>query len=120
MGRVIHFEITAADTDRSAAFYAEAFGWTTEASAFAPGYLLAATGDGDGIDGAIMSRDFQTQPAILWIDVDDIQASIAAVKKAGGAEHGEINEIPGQGWVGYVRDPDGTLIGLRQPTQKSE
>jgi uncharacterized protein len=118
MGTVIHFEITAADPDRTAGFYAEAFGWETEASPFASGYLLAGTGDGDGIDGAIMSRNHQTQPAILWIEVDDIDASVAAVTAAGGATHGEINEIPGEGRVGYVRDPDGMLLGLRQPTQK--
>ena len=26
---------------------------------------------------------------------------------------GEVQEIPGQGRVVYVRDPDGTLVGLR-------
>jgi predicted enzyme related to lactoylglutathione lyase len=66
-----------------------------------------------------MSRDHHSQPAILWIEVDDIDASATAVTAAGGAAHGEINEIPGGGRVGYVRDPDGTLLGLRQRTQKS-
>jgi predicted enzyme related to lactoylglutathione lyase len=28
---------------------------------------------------------------------------------------GESHEIPGQGWVAYVRDPEGTVLGLRQP-----
>jgi predicted enzyme related to lactoylglutathione lyase len=120
MGRVIHFEITAADRDRTAGFYAKAFGWETTASPFATGYLLTATGVGDGIDGAIMSRDHQTQPAILWIEVDDIDASVAAVTAAGGTTRGKFNDIPGAGRVGYVRDPDGMLLGLRQPTQKND
>jgi Glyoxalase/Bleomycin resistance protein/Dioxygenase superfamily len=67
-----------------------------------------------------MSRDDQAQPAILWIEVDDIDASIEVVTAAGGTTHGEINEIPGEGRVGYVRDPDDTLLGLRRPTQKSD
>jgi uncharacterized protein len=115
MGRVIHFEITADDVERCAAFYSGAFGWKTEASPFAEGYLLADTGDGPGIDGAVMSRTFSDQPAIVWIDVDDIAAAIAAAKAAGGSAVGDTNTIDGQGQVGYVRDTEGNLVGLRQP-----
>ncbi|GAB3810930.1 VOC family protein [Kribbella italica] len=115
MGRIIHVELTSADPRRAAEFYCAAFGWQSEASPFADGYLLAATGEGDGIDAAIMSRDHQAQAAIVWLRVDDLEASRTAVVAAGGSVVGEPQEIPGQGWVAYVRDPEGVLLGLRQP-----
>ncbi|TDO44984.1 hypothetical protein EV643_114129 [Kribbella sp. VKM Ac-2527] len=116
MGRIIHVELTAADLDRAAAFYAEVFGWKAEPSPFLAGYLVAATGEGDGIDGAIMSREYQQQAAIAWLQVDDLEDTLAAVVAAGGEAAGEPQEIPGVGRMVYVRDPEGTLLGLKQPS----
>ncbi|MFI7064013.1 VOC family protein [Kribbella sp. NPDC050124] len=115
MGRIIHVELTATDLDRAAAFYATAFGWTTEASPFVGGYLVASTGPGDGIDGAIMTRDYQQQPAIPWIAVEDLDAALNAVADGGGAVASDPQELPGVGRLAYVRDPDGNLLGVRQP-----
>lgn len=115
MGRIIHVEITAGDVERATRFYAEAFGWRFETSPFAPGYHIADTGDGSGVNGAVMSAGFQSQPAIPWIEVDDLDATVEAVTRAGGSVAGDRQTIPGQGHLRYVRDPAGTLIGLRQP-----
>jgi predicted enzyme related to lactoylglutathione lyase len=115
MGRIIHVELTATDVRRSAAFYAEVFGWQTTPSPFVGDYLTADTGKGDGIDGAIMTRAYQEQPVIFWLEVDDLEQSLADVRAAGGAADSEPQGIPGVGRVAYVRDPEGTLLGLRQP-----
>jgi predicted enzyme related to lactoylglutathione lyase len=115
VGRIIHVELTAADLNRAATFYAEAFGWQATPSPFVDGYLIAETGAGDGIDGAIMKREYQTQPAIIWIEVEDLDATRAAVEKGGGVADHEPQEIPGVGRVAYVRDPEGVVLGLRQP-----
>lgn len=119
MGRIVHFELTADDVSRAVAFYANAFGWTADESPFAPGYHVANTGAGAGINGAIMPRAYQSQPAILWIEVDDIDAARATAAAAGGAPVGEVNEIPGRGRVGYARDTEGNLIGLIEPAGDS-
>jgi predicted enzyme related to lactoylglutathione lyase len=113
VGRIIHVELTATDIARAADFYAEAFGWRTEPSPFVDEYLVATTGAGEGIDGAIMARTYQEQATIVWLQVDDLDATLVAVREAGGSVAGEVQEIPGQGRVAYVRDPDGTLVGLR-------
>ena len=117
MGRIIHFELTVDDPQASARFYEAAFGWQSEPSPFLPEYLTSLTGEGAGIDGAVMSSRYQQQPVILWIEVDDLAASVAAVESAGGHAVGEVNDIPGQGAVTYVADPQGLLYGLRQPLQ---
>ncbi|MGQ7786133.1 VOC family protein [Nesterenkonia sp. PF2B19] len=115
MGHIMHVELTSAAPQATADFYSRAFGWRTEASPFLPDYLLAQTGDGPGIDAAIMSREHQEQAAIIWIQVEDIDAARAAVTEAGGDASGEVHDLPGEGRVGYVTDPDGVVLGLKQP-----
>jgi hypothetical protein len=95
-------------------FYAAVFGWKLEASPFAEAYHLARTGDGGGIDGAIMTREYRTQPAIVWIDVDDVDQAVAAVQDAGGAQITDVNTIPGRARVVYITDSEGNVVGLRQ------
>ena len=115
MGRIIHVELTATDLDRATAFYTEAFGWEVTPSPFIGDYLVASTGEGSGIDGAIMARSYREQVAIPWIEVDDLDATLTAVSKAGGTTTGDPQQLPGVGRLAYVHDPEGTLLGLRQP-----
>ena len=78
------------------------------------GYLLARTGSGEGIDGAIMSNRYQSQQTIAWIAVDDLEATLDAARAAGGTPVGDIQDLPGIGRLSYVRDTEGVLVGLRQ------
>jgi predicted enzyme related to lactoylglutathione lyase len=61
-----------------------------------------------------MSREYQQQPAIAWVEVDDLDATLAAVADAGGSSASDPRELPGVGRLAYVRDPAGTLVGVRQ------
>jgi len=115
MGTIIHIELTSASVEATSDFYSRAFGWKATASPFLPDYYTVATGEGEGIDGAVMSSRYQSQNTIMWIQVEDIDAARGAVETAGGATAGEVHDLPGQGRVGYVTDPDGVLIGLKQP-----
>jgi uncharacterized protein len=114
MGRIIHVELVAADHERAAGFYRKVFGWHVSPAPMPDGYLLAETGAGAGIDGAIMSNRYQSQPTIAWIEVDDLDASLTAVRDAGGAPVGDVYELPGVGRLAYIRDTEGVLVGLRQ------
>jgi predicted enzyme related to lactoylglutathione lyase len=115
MGRIIHVEIVAEDHDRAGAFYSKVFGWEVTPAPVPDGYLLAKTGAGVGIDGAIMSNRYQSQPTIAWIEVDDLEATLEAARMAGGTPVGDIQELPGVGRLTYLRDTENTLIGLRSP-----
>lgn len=114
MGRIVHVEIVAEDHNRAAEFYSKVFGWQVTPAPMPDGYLLAETGPGEGIDGAIMSSRYQSQPTIAWIEVDDLEATLEAARGAGGAPAGEVQELPGIGRLSYLRDSEGVLIGLRQ------
>ena len=115
MGRVVHFEITANDMKRAKKFY-ETFGWKIEDSGMeGTDYQLAKTGeDSIGLDGAIMPKEYNPQPAILWISVDDLDDMLGKVVIAGGKTVGERHSIPGIGETVYIEDTEGNTVGLIQ------
>jgi predicted enzyme related to lactoylglutathione lyase len=114
MTRLVHFEITSTDVDATADFYAGILAVGSEPSPFAPNYILL-TGE-NGPIGAVMGKADQVQAVIIWFTVDDLDAVLKKVAKAGGRQMGKINTIPGQGRLAYASDPNGTIFGLKQET----
>jgi len=116
MHRVVHFEITADDPDRAAAFYKKAFGWDFREMGGPFKYLLATTGrtDQPGIDGAIMERQDHKQAVINTLGVDSWEASAKAIKDAGGLMLGEKHAVPSLGWIAYFKDTEGNIVGIFQ------
>ena len=116
MGRVSHFEITADDPERAAAFYRKAFGWEINDWGGPFKYLLATTGPKDqvGIDGAIMDRHDSKQAVINTISVDTWEAGAQAVSEAGGTVLMDKTPVPGQGYFAYCRDTEGNVFGIFQ------
>jgi predicted enzyme related to lactoylglutathione lyase len=112
--RVVHFEITADDGERAAEFYRNTFGWTVTKWDGPADYWLVSTGEGLGIDGAIMGRG--DQPVINTVQVEGtVEDAVARVEKAGGSQVGDINTIPGVGRFTYAKDTEGNVFGLMQP-----
>lgn len=112
MTTLVHFEITAEEVGPLAGFYREVLGWGTEPSPFLPDYTLLTGGN---VSGAVMARRYRSQPVIPWFEVPDLDAALARILSAGGAAAGERQTLPGQGNLIYVTDPQGNLLGLRQP-----
>jgi uncharacterized protein len=119
MNRVVHFEIHADKPADAAAWYGALFGWRTQEGF--PGYFLLLTGDGPGIDGAVMQRmgpaaakGAPVNAFVCTVSVDDIDAMIARAHGAGATEALPKMAIPGVGWVAYAKDPDGNIFGLHQ------
>jgi uncharacterized protein len=120
MPRPIHFEIHADDMDRAQRFYEAVFGWTfagVEGSTF----RLIRTGAGPGIDGGMMQRRGPSpqggEPLNSWVctlDVDDVDAYVAGVEANGGALALPRMAIPNVGWLAYVKDSEGNILGMMQ------
>ncbi len=122
MPRVVHFEIGADDVKRCAKFYEKVFGWKVEAWDGAPGdYMLVETGepDEDGIDGAIMKRQYDTS-VINTVSVDNIDDYINRVKKCGGTILTEKQEVPEIGWFVYAKDTEGNVFGIIEEVYEEE
>ena len=114
MARVVHFEITASDPERVGAFYSDVFGWKINKWDGPQDYWLVATGEGVGIDGAIMRRDEHMPPVINTLDVESVDDAIAKVEASGGKIVMPKAPIPGVGYFAYCADPEGNMFGIMQ------
>jgi uncharacterized protein len=127
MGRVIHFEIHADDTDRAEGFYTAVFGWKVERYGGPVDYRLLTTGpDGAaGINGAILARQGDgpgaSQPVnafVCTIEVESIEETERAVPEAGGTQVVDRMEVPGVGQLSYFKDTEGNVFGALQPVSE--
>ena len=68
----------------------------------------------EGIGGGFnpVREDNPAGTVLVYVDTDDINASLAKVEKLGGKIVTQKTEIPGIGWLGVFTDPTGNLIGL--------
>lgn len=116
MSRVVHFEIPAADPERSIKFYERVFGWTFEKWDGPSEYWLVNTGPADqpGIDGGLARR---TDPEIgveNTIDVSSLDESLSKVEANGGQVIRPKMAVLGVGWMAYIKDTEGNFFGLME------
>lgn len=127
MSPVVHFEMPAKDKNRVKKFYEVAFGWNMiQMGSDMGNYVLAQTTETDkegmvktpgAINGGFFDYkddDFNRTPHLV-IAVQNLDASIKAVKEAGGKIEGEKMDIPNVGLYSSFRDTEGNLVGMLQP-----
>ena len=129
MNPVVHFEMPYDDRTRMAKFYQDAFGWQTQMFGEEMGnYVLATTTETDAsgpkkpgaINGGFFPKrpDWPAQYPSVVIAVDDIQAAMGQVAKAGGEVQGEPMEIPGVGQYVAFFDTEGNRASMLQPAPR--
>jgi len=116
MSRPIHFDFTADNPERVAAFYSDVFGWKFQKweAEGAPDYWLITTGEKDemGIDGGMSRRDGRKAVTINTIGVPSVDEFTAKISAGGGKVTAPKMPIPGVGWLAYFEDPDGNSFGI--------
>jgi uncharacterized protein len=125
LGRVVHFEIHAADMDRAEGFYTGVFGWSVRRSAAGErDYRLLITGaDGrPGINGALIERRGEPAPGgapvtafVCTVAVEDLAETERKITAGGGERVVDRREVEGVGSLAYFRDPEGNILGCIQP-----
>lgn len=110
MARLNYLELPVADTATAKAFYGAAFGWSF--TDFGPSY--AATTSGDTDIGFQADEAQKTAAALPVIEVEDLEATLAVVRSAGGAVTAGIFNFPG-GRRFHFRDVDGHELAAVQP-----
>ena len=91
MARLNYVELPASDVGAAKAFYETAFGWTL--MEFGPTYAATMTGDTDiGLQGDAAEA---SKAPLAVIEVEDLEAALAAVSKAGGVVVRPIFAFPG-------------------------
>jgi predicted enzyme related to lactoylglutathione lyase len=112
-GKVVHFELPAADASRAKTFWHGVFGWDFGDSGM-PGieYYMVRTGEDQG--GAVYpSADTAGTGTIVYFDTDDIDATIEKVRQGGGSS-GDKMPIPQVGWFAHCKDTEGNSFSLFQ------
>jgi predicted enzyme related to lactoylglutathione lyase len=116
-GKICYLELPAQDVDQSASFYTTVLGWKTRRRG--DGALAFDDGVG-GVSGTwVTGRPPAAQPGLLvYVMVDDIEATVAKVKAAG-AEIVQPIGVDAPELTARFRDPGGNVIGLYQePKQR--
>lgn len=121
MARVVHFEGHASEPARAIDFYTQLFGW--EFTAWGDAYWLIRTGPSGqaGIDGGLLPRrgppPADGQPVNAFpctLGVDDLDGILERAVAAGGTIAAPKMPIPGVGWLAYIKDTEGNILGLMQ------
>jgi uncharacterized protein len=113
MARLDYVELPAADIAATRGFYEQAFGWSL--TEFAPTYAATTTGDTDiGLDSDPADKPDMPLPVI---QVEDLEAALASVERAGGTIVRPIFPFPG-GRRFHFRDPSGNALAAWQPAKE--
>lgn len=108
---VVHFEIGCQKHESTVAFYRELFGWAMEG--YGPTTSMVNTGSTVGIQGHFNSLGHPPhQYVTVYVQVDDLEASLAKAGALGGKTIVPPQEVPGMGHFAWFQDPEGNCIGL--------
>ena len=77
-----------------------------------------------GINGGMMQRHgpIDGQAVIAYVctaTVTDLDAVFTKALDSGGAVALEKMAVPGVGWLAYIKDTEGNILGLMQPDPKA-
>jgi predicted enzyme related to lactoylglutathione lyase len=130
MNRVVHFELLSHDPQRTAAFYADVFGWLKvrgdgdywrlisggegKGEGNSDGHGENGGSRGRGINGATVRPMNAALPAqtVNTVQVDDLEVYAEKVLAHGGRTMSEVIPLPGVGRFQYCADPHGIPFGI--------
>lgn len=109
MARPSFIELPTTDISAAKTFYSHAFGWVL--TDFGPSYACTMTGD---VDVGLQANTVEaTQAPLTVIAVEDVEAALLAVTKAGGVITKAGFAFPG-GRRFHFRDPSGNELAAYQ------
>src|SRR5262245_42418190 len=107
------------DPDAAIAFYSEVVGWKTERFGGDSHYVMWVASQGPM--GGVMKLPEEAEKMGVppnWIgnvQVADVDATVAQVRKLGGQVHKEPSDIPTVGRFAVIADPFGASVSVFQP-----
>ena len=123
--RVVHFEVPFDNADRARSFYSDVFDWQIQPMP-EMAYNIVSTGpvsdqgmpsESGYIGGGMLQRQAPVTTPVITLQVDDIDATLIAIEKHGGAALGEKMAVGEMGFAAYFNDSEGNLMGLWQSAE---
>ncbi len=112
-GEYIWYELMTPDIEGARAFYEAVVGWKIGDKSDMPGMDYRMINAPDAMVGGVMALDkdmIDGGAFPLWIGyvgVEDVDATVAAIKEKGGHVHMGPTDIPGAGRLAMASDPQG-------------
>jgi predicted enzyme related to lactoylglutathione lyase len=120
MDKVVHIEVPADDIKRAKAFYSEIFGWQMQ-DIPEMNYTILQTVNVDeqqmpiepgAINGGLFQRQADMPHPQFFINVANIESSLAKIKDGGGEIIREKTPVGNMGFVANFKDSEGNVVGL--------
>jgi len=116
----VHLELNTPDPKKAKKFYTELFQWQLEdvPNPEVPDgtyTLIKGAGTGGG-----MMKQMPGGPLgwLAYVEVRDIHAATQKAKSLGGKVMKDVTEVMGMGWLSFIEDPTGAVLGLWQSKAK--
>ena len=109
---IVHIEIPTQNPTTASEFYSTVFGWKIEADAEMDYVMFDAGNQLGGGFPKIDGEMFKGNDLIVYIDTDDIEATLATIEAHGGKALLPKTEIPTIGWFAFFADPSGNRMAL--------
>jgi predicted enzyme related to lactoylglutathione lyase len=114
MNNICHWELQTSNPDKAKKFYESLFGWklTHEKEM---NYVLVDTIEQPG-GGLNIVNKVEPSGAILYVQVEDIEATLNKATQLGGKVITPKSAIPNIGFFGIFNDSEGNKVGLFTPS----
>src|SRR5919106_4908900 len=117
---VVHFEVIGKDGEKLQKYFSDLFGWEIQADN-PMSYGIVGREDNLNADGVGIGGGVGPAPGghdghlTFYVEVPDVEATLAKAESLGGTRLMGPDEIPGMDLVlGQFTDPEGHLIGVIQ------
>lgn len=120
-GSIVHVELNTGDPAGTRALLEDAFGWTFEVMEEMNYMTFQAPNPPGG--GIVLEQEegpFSPPPTLLYVAVDDLEATNAAIVEAGGEVLVEGMEVPDMGVFTIFADPGGVVQAAWEDTYGGE
>ncbi len=108
---VIHAEIRSEDPDATRKFFPDLFGWKVASEGVFPGYTFIDTGVEGGTYVAISPRQSAEDEVLLFVGVQDVEATLQRAAELGGTIIQPAQHVPGTSF-GVFADAQGHRVGV--------
>jgi predicted enzyme related to lactoylglutathione lyase len=115
---IVHIEFSANDREAAAQFYNEIFGWEIQ---HMPEMNYSSFMCDDKLGGGFnpVTEQAPAGTVLVYIQVDDFEATLAEIETRGGKTIMPKTEIPTVGWFAVFADPTGNQVALYKGMQPS-
>jgi uncharacterized protein len=121
VGSVTWFDLTVDDAESIRDFYAEVIGWVPSPVPMGDynDFSMNSPSTDDPITGVCFARGGNAHLPPVWmvyVNVEDLDASVDRCKELGGELIGEIRSMESMGRYCAIKDPAGAVLSLFEPT----